>query len=349
MSLELTAVVEERGVEIELTLSPGEHVAILGPNGAGKSTVLGVLSGLLRPDRGRATLEGETLFDLDGASAVWRPPHARAIATLAQDALLFPHMSALENVAFGPRNARRSRAEAHERARAWLEEVDALQFERRKPAQLSGGQAQRIAVARALAAEPRLLLLDEPMAALDVTVVPSLRQMLRRVLADRTVVLVTHDLLDALMLADRVVVMEDGRIVEDGPSRGVLARPRSEFGARIAGLNFIRGTVQDGAVRGADGVLVQGVSNQPLSPGGEAVAVFDPASVAVHREPPGGSPRNVFSATIVELEPRGSQVRVRTEEISADLTAAAVADLDLVPGGGVYLVIKASAVDLYPA
>src|SRR5690625_4282887 len=202
--LELAAVVEQRGVDVDLTVRSGETVAVLGPNGAGKSTVLGLIAGLVRPDRGRALLDGTPLFDLDGpGSPVWTPPHARAAALLAQDALLFPHLTVVDNVAFGPRSAGWSRTDSREQARRWLDEVDALDLARRRPAQLSGGQAQRVAVARALAATPHVLLLDEPMAALDVTVAPALRQVLRRVLAERTVVLVTHSVLDALLLADR--------------------------------------------------------------------------------------------------------------------------------------------------
>ena len=173
-------------------------------------------------------------------------PHRRRIALLAQEPLLFPHLSVLDNVAFGPRSAGAGRSESRGRAREWLEEVGIGDLADRRPAQLSGGQAQRAAVARALAAEPDLLLLDEPMAALDVAVTPALRQTLRRVLAERTCVVVTHDVLDALLLADRVLVLEGGRVVEQGPTREVLTRPRSAFAARLAGLNLVVGTWSDG-------------------------------------------------------------------------------------------------------
>lgn len=349
MSLSLNAELDDRDLRVELEIADGEHVAVIGPNGAGKSTILNVIAGLLRPDRGRAVLDDDVLFDLGGARSVWTAPHARGTAMLAQDALLFPHLKAVDNVAFGPRSAGQSRSEARETARHWLSEVDAVDLADRKPAALSGGQAQRVAVARALAIRPHLLLLDEPMVALDVTVAPALRQMLRRVLAGRSAVMVTHDLLDALFLADRVVVVDGGRIVEQGPSSQVLTQPRSEFGARIAGLNLVRGTFTDGMVRAADGLSVSGLNAEPVSEGESAVAVFDPAAVGVYLEPPGGSPRNVIKATITELEPRGAQVRVRTESLSADVTAAAVAELDLTPGSGVQLVVKASEVAIYPA
>ncbi len=347
MSLRLDATLSERDVEISLEVTPGETVALLGPNGAGKSTVLGAIAGVLRPNAGRATLDDEVLFDL--GAGVWQPAHARRTALLAQDPLLFPHLTVVDNVAFGPRSAGRTRSQSRADAATWLTAVDASDLEHRRPSELSGGQAQRIAVARALAAEPRLLLLDEPMAALDVTVVPAMRQVLKRVLAGRSAIIVTHDVLDALLLADRVLVMERGRIVEEGPTREVLERPRSTFGAGIAGLNLMRGRAAAGAVRTPSGSTVAGLAEQPMAEGSAAVAVFSPSAVAVYVEPPAGSPRNVFASTIRELEPRGAQVRVRTDELSADVTLPVVAELDLVPGKDVFLVVKASEVTIYPA
>jgi molybdate transport system ATP-binding protein len=347
MSLHIEARMLPRDVDVSLDVTAGETVAILGPNGAGKSTVLAAIAGVLRPDSGRATLDDDVLFDLP--SATWRPAHARGIALLAQDPLLFPHLSVVDNVAFGPRSAGRTRSHSRSAAATWLEAVDAADLADRKPSELSGGQAQRIAVARALAAEPRLLMLDEPMAALDITVVPAMRQLLRRVLADRTAVIVTHDVLDALLLADRVVVMEAGRIVESGPTRDVLARPRSEFGASIAGLNLLRGRVEGGAVRTPEGLVVSGLSDEDLAPDATALAVFSPSAVSIFLQRPTGSPRNVIAATVTELEPRGAQVRVRAGAISADVTAPVVAELDLAPGTGVFLAVKASEVAIYGA
>ncbi len=347
MSLRIEATVLDRDVDVSLDVAAGETVAILGPNGAGKSTVLAAIAGVLRPDSGRAMLDDEVLFDLDAAA--WCPAHARGIALLAQDPLLFPHLSVVDNVAFGPRSAGRTRTHSRSAAATWLEAVDAADLADRKPSDLSGGQAQRIAVARALAAEPRLLMLDEPMAALDITVVPAMRQLLKRVLAGRSAIIVTHDVLDALLLADRVLVMEGGRIVEQGPTREVLERPRSTFGAGIAGLNLMRGRAVGGAVHTPSGSTVAGLSDAPVPDGSEAVAVFSPSAVGVYVAPPAGSPRNVFASTIRELEPRGAQVRVRTDELSADVTLPVVAELDLMPGKDVHLVVKASEVTIYPA
>jgi molybdate transport system ATP-binding protein len=349
MLLELSAKVRGRGVDLDLGIDNHEIVAVLGSNGSGKSTLLSVIAGLVRPDTGQAKLDGRVLFHVgpDTTSAVWVAPHARGVALLAQEPLLFPHLSVLDNVAFGPRSVGQSRKLARDIARRWLAEVDASELADRKPAQLSGGQAQRAAVARALAADPQLLLLDEPMAALDVAFAPAMRQMLRRVLEGRAAIIVTHDILDALLLADRVVVMEDGHIVEDGPTGQVLSRPRSEFAARTAGLNMVRGTIEGKGVRGPGGLLIEGLAEAPVEQGDGAVAVFRPSAVAVFTQPPGGSPRNAIDVTITELEPHGDQVRVHAQELSADITAASVADLDLAPQTSVTFTIKASEVAIY--
>jgi molybdate transport system ATP-binding protein len=253
----------------------------------------------------------------------------------------------MDNVAFGPRSSGIPRAEARGRARRWLMETGSLDLAERRPSELSGGQAQRVAISRALAAEPRLLLLDEPLSALDVEVAPAVRQLLRRVLAQRTTVLVTHDVLDAVLLADRVVVVEGGRVVEEGTTAQVLSRPTSTFAARIAGLNLVRGTALGSAVV-SHGLRIEGLTEEPLRDGQEAVAVFSPNAVSVFRQRPQGSPRNSLDTVVTELEPHGHQVRVRTAYLSADITPAAVAELDLVPGTPVVLSVKASEVAVYP-
>jgi molybdate transport system ATP-binding protein len=355
MTLIVKAEVAVRGFEIDLHLEAGDRLAVLGPNGAGKSTLLSILAGTVRPDRGRGELDGDLLFDVDGRRGRWQPPHARRIALLAQDPLLFPNLTVLDNVAFGPRAARIPRAAAHETARRWLQEVDATALADRKPAQLSGGQAQRVAVARAVAADPRLLLLDEPLAALDVTAAPLLRRVLRDVLADRSVIVVTHDVLDAVLLSNRVIVLDGGRVVESGPTADVLRHPTSSFTARLAGLNLITGTADSGGLHPArGGPPVDGVARTPLEPGEPATAVFSPTAVSVYLDVPRGSPRNVFAVAIVELEPRGDQIRVRAttasgESLTADVTAAAVGELDLYPGRTAFYTVKATAVVLYPS
>ena len=341
-----------RGFDVALTVGPRETVAVMGPNGAGKSTLLAVIAGLLRPDNGRAELNGRTLFDLSPGRSSWTPPHHRGTALLAQEPLLFPHLNTLENVAFGPRSAGVAKHQARADAVRWLAEVEAQELHDRRPAALSGGQAQRVAVARALAADPGLLLLDEPMAALDIHSAPLLRRLLKRVLADRPAIIITHDVLDALMLADRVVILEGGRISEEGPTREVLERPRSTFAAGLAGLNLIPGTLTRDGLTTTGGQTVAGHIEDP-SPAGEgeraAVAVFPPSAVSVFLDGAHGSPRNYFEVTITDLEPHGDLIRVRAGSLAADITPAASADLGLVPGLPVHFVVKAMAVAIYPA
>jgi molybdate transport system ATP-binding protein len=230
MSLDVHVVVEPGRLDVRFSLSEGETLAVLGPNGAGKSTLLDVLSGLVRPDSGHVRLGDTTLVSTGNDTRdTWLPPHARGVALLAQEALLFPHLSVRDNVAFGPRSAGSDRARARVIAERWLDRVDAAGLADRRPRRLSGGQAQRVAVARALATEPRLLLLDEPFGALDAGVAPAMRRLLAEVLVERTVVIVTHDPLDALALADRVIVLDEGRIVEQGGTRDVLLNPLTDF------------------------------------------------------------------------------------------------------------------------
>ena len=353
MTFSVEAAVAARRFDVSLSLGPAETIAVLGPNGAGKSTLLSVIAGLLRPDSGRAEVDGRLLFDLpQGAghgAGSWTAPHRRGIALLAQEPLLFPHLSALENVAFGPRGAGVAKATARDTARGWLAEVDAGHLASRRPGELSGGQAQRVAVARALAANPDVLLLDEPLAALDIKAAPLLRRLLKRVLSGRRAVIVTHDVLDAYMLADRVVVMEEGRVTEEGPTREVLRRPRSSFAAGLAGLNLVPGTVTSGGIRSVEGLELAGLHDFPLVPGQAGVAAFPPSAVSVFLSEAHGSPRNSFRVTVTDLEPNGDQIRIRAGELSADVTPAASADLGLVPGLVVHFVVKAAAVSIYPA
>lgn len=349
MSLQFQARIADRHFDLGFNVEDSQSVALLGPNGAGKSTTLSVIAGLLRPDSGRVVLGGKVLADIGQRSAKWSPPHARKVVLMAQDALLFPHLSVIDNVAFAPQSSGKTRTEARITAGHWLEQVDAAELARRMPAELSGGQAQRIAVARALAADPALLLLDEPLSAVDVGLAPVLRQMLRRVLHDRMVIIVTHDPLDALLLAERVVVMDHGRVVEEGETQQVLNRPRSAFGASLAGRNLLFGTVEGNHVRTQTGEAIEGRYEVPVNAGDQVVAGFSPGAVAVHRQPPGGSPRNALPVVIAAIEPHGELVRIRGSQLIADITLQSAADLDLVPGAAVYFVVKATEVMVYPA
>ncbi|HQR79045.1 MAG TPA: ABC transporter ATP-binding protein [Actinomycetota bacterium] len=344
----MRAQLAQRNLDVAFELPAGQKLALIGANASGKSTLLAVLAGLLRPDAGQAQLDGQTLFDVGGGHARWVPPHERRIGLLAQEPLLFPRMTVLENVAFGPRSQGQPRAQAHSAARRWLAEVEASDLAGRKPGQLSGGQQQRVALARALATEPHLLLLDEPLSAIDVDIATAMRQTLRRVLAGRTAVIVTHQLLDAVLLCDQILVLDEGRVVEQGPTDVVLKRPRSAFAASISGVNMLRGTAVAGhGLRSATGAEVHGEADTPLRAGEQAVAIFRPEAVSVHRQEPTGSPRNRFHGRVTSIEPQAHLIRVRMDDLSADITAESVAGLDLSVGTEVVFAVKAAEVSLY--
>ena len=362
--LRLRAVVVDRHVDVEFAVAAGEVLAVLGPNGAGKSTALHVIAGLLRPDHGSVRLGDRVLTDTSAGINV--ATHDRRVGLLLQDALLFPHMSVAANVAFGPhsRGARLRPARPAQTATAlhWLREVDAERFADRKPRQLSGGQAQRVAIARALAAEPDVLLLDEPLAGLDVAAAAAIRTVLRKVIT-RTgcaAVLVTHDLLDVFTLADRVLVLESGKVAEIGPVPDVLTAPRSHFAARIAGINLVNGTVdRDGLLHAHSGERWHAAPPEPgesVSPEQRAIAVFPPTAVAVYRDQPKGSPRNTFEVTVAEMDIRGPAVLVRGAQqpggapgLVAEITVDAASELQLAPGDRVWFSVKAQEISLYPA
>jgi len=357
--LEVSAIVAGRELDVMFSVAAGEVLAVLGPNGAGKSTTVAVIAGLLHADDALVRVGDRTLTDT--CRGVYVPTHDRRIGVLLQDPLLFPHLSVIGNVEFAARR-HADRSAARQCAQRWLTHVDAQDLADRRPADLSGGQAQRVALARALAAEPDVLLLDEPLAGLDVASAAATRPVLRRVLTadSRAALLITHDLIDVLTLADRVLIMEDGKVAEIGPVARVLAAPRSAFGARIAGVNLVRGVlVESGVLRaepepGLPGVMWHGYSADHLTPGQDVAAVFSPAAVAVFREQPHGSPRNSVRVRITGFEVNGAVVRVRAEEqadgapgLAADVTPDAVADLGLQAGEQVWFTVKTQAVGLH--
>lgn len=336
-------------LDIALQAGDGETLCLLGPNGSGKSTALRCLAGLERPTRGVVDISG-TLVE-DTARSVDVPPEARAVGYVFQDYLLFPHMSVLDNVAFGPRSRGASRREAETSARDWLARLEIADLADRKPRQLSGGQAQRVALARALVTEPDLLLLDEPLAALDAGTRSTVRSLLRRHLADfaGTVVLVTHDPMDAMVLADRAVVLEEGRIVQTGSPGEIARRPASAYVAQLVGVNMLRGEAAGGTVQLARGGSIR-IADHAIA--GPVIVALRPESISVHRELPQGSARNVWESTVTGLEARGDLVRVETEgppAVTAIITPAAVAELGLHEGTRVWLSAKATELEVYPA
>ncbi|MGY1737323.1 ABC transporter ATP-binding protein [Geodermatophilus sp. SYSU D00684] len=333
-------------VDVALDVPDGEVLAVLGPNGAGKSTLLRVLAGLLPPDGGRVVVDGTVWDDVD--AGVQLPAHRRPLGMVFQDHLLFPHLSVLDNVAFGPRTRGASKAQARRAAAAWTERVGLAGLGDRRPAQLSGGQAQRAALARALVGDPALLLLDEPLSALDARTRLAVRAELRRHLADYggSTVLVTHDPVDAMALADRVVVVEDGRVVQAGTPSDVSRHPRTDYVARLVGLSLLPGTGEGTAVR-LDGGGVVAVAEETAGPVFVAVR---PESVALYPVRPEGSPRNVWPARVAGATPHGATVRCELDgevPLVADVTATAFAELGLAPGSPVWAVVKASEVAVY--
>lgn len=344
--------VTDRDVSLHLTVAAGETVAVLGPNGAGKSTLLNSIAGLIRPESGRSELGGTVLFDLPATGSgrrVWRPAHRRGVSLLAQEPLLFPHLSVLDNVAFAPRSAGASARQARETATHWLRQVDAEPLAARRPAELSGGQAQRIAVARALASDPGLLLLDEPLAALDISVAPAVRRMLRRVLVDRSAIIVTHDVLDAYTLADRVVIVENGRISDEGTPAEVFDRPRGAFAAGLAGLNLLTGIRRGSTLVTADAAAT--VANLPeptVTEESPLSLAVRPAAVSVSVAPP-ADPRLIsVQAELIDLEPRGDFVRARSSVLAADVSPKEAAQLDAAVGSTVWFSFPANAATFYP-
>jgi molybdate transport system ATP-binding protein len=335
-------------LEVEVAVASGELVVLLGPNGAGKTTLLRALAGLLALERGRVVLDGVVLEDAAAGARV--PTEQRPVGFVFQDYLLFPHLSALENVAFGLRARGVPRAEARRRAAAWLERVGLAGHAGARPRALSGGQAQRVALARALVSEPRLLLLDEPLAALDAATRTEVRRDLRRHLAsfDGTRLLVTHDPLEAMALADRLVVLEGGHITQTGGPAEVSARPRSRYVAELVGVNLWRGRADgDGVELEGGGRLVAAGDHH-----GEVFAAVHPHAVALHRRAPEGTPRNVWAGTADALDVVGDRVRVRVAgpvPIVAEVTPAAAAELRLADGGPVWASVKATEVAVYPA
>jgi molybdate transport system ATP-binding protein len=331
-------------VQAGFEVAGGEVLALLGPNGAGKSTLVRVLAGLLRPDEGRVSVAG-TVWD-DATTHV--PPNERSVGMVFQDALLFPHLSVADNVAFGLRARGVAKSAARTAAAAWLTRVGLDGLGDRRPAELSGGQAQRAALARALVLDPAVLLLDEPLSALDARTRLTVRAELRRHLAEfgGSTVLVTHDPVDAMALADRVVVVEEGRIVQAGPPADVARHPRTDYVARLVGLALLPGTAEGRAVR-LEGGGVVAVADEATGP---VFAAVRPESVALYLSRPEGSPRNVWPARLVAATPHGATVRCELAgevPLIADVTATAFAELGLTPGVEVWATVKASEVAVY--
>jgi molybdate transport system ATP-binding protein len=340
---------DEFELAVSITAEPGEVLAVLGPNGAGKSTLLRLVAGLLALDAGTVRL-GSAVLD-DRTAGAFVEPQQRRVGVVFQDHRLFPHLRVLDNVAFGPRSRGVHKAPARALARTWLERLGLAELGRRYPRQLSGGQAQRVALARALACEPHALLLDEPLAALDVQTRAEVQGELREHLgafAGPTII-VTHDPIEALLLAQRIVVLERGRVAQAGSPTEITSRPLTPYVAKLVGMNLYVGEATGDAVHIDGG----GTMVAADAPSGRVLAAVRPSAITVHTSAPqGSSARNVWTSTITSLAPLGDRVRVSTSgelDATVDVTAAAVAELDLAPGRTVWLSAKATDVNVYPA
>jgi molybdate transport system ATP-binding protein len=333
---------------VSMAAAPSEVVGILGPNGAGKSTLLGAVAGLIPVSAGRITLGGRVMDDASSREFV--EAALRPVGFVFQNYRLFPHMTVAGNVAFSPRARGMNREAAESQAEHWLTRLGLTDLADRKPGQLSGGQAQRVALARALAGEPQLLLLDEPLSALDAGTRLDVQAELKRHLADFAgpSLLVTHDPLEALVLADRVLVLEAGRIVQAGTPAQVARQPATDYVAKLVGLNLYAGHA-DGAMVTLDedgSFIIPDRSQQ-----GDVLVAVRPSAIVVSTERPlSGSARNAWPARIVGMTLLADRIRLDLDgkpPALADVTPAAVAELSLATGAEVWLTVKATDLEVY--
>lgn len=355
LEAELTKQLRDFRLNVSFSAEGGSTLVLVGESGAGKSTILNMLAGLVPPDQGRIVLDGTTLFNGDPRAAV--PADLRPIGYVFQDYALFPHLSVLENVAFGLRAQGESGRGIRLRVLETLEQLGIAALAPSRPAKLSGGQQQRVALARALVLEPRLLLLDEPLSALDLATRQQVRTELRRILANLSciTVLVTHNPFEAMIFGTQIAVVDRGRIVQIGRREDLLRHPRSPYVAGLMGVNLFQGKVAErdptglARVETPEGVLYVIAGDTT----GEIFVAVDPTEVTIHTSPPTGSAQNVFAGHIVELVPEppfGERVRVVLDgkpPLVAYVTARAVQSLNLHEAMDVYASFKATAASVY--
>lgn len=333
-------------VDVSLSARPGQVIGVLGPNGGGKTSSILALAGVLPLADGHIRVGG-TVWD-DGRRRL--APEQREVGLMLADSLLFPHLRAVDNIAYGPRSRGVDRHTARHRALEELDRVGLADRAAARPAELSSGQQARVALARALATDPALLLLDEPLSALD----PDTRARTRSDLATRltayggVTVLVTHDPLDALTLADHLVFVEGGRVTQAGTPAEVLREPRSPYAGTVVGLNLYAAQGDShGHVCTSDGGLL--VTTSPTE--GSVWATFAPSAVSLHRHEPEGSARNTWLLEIASLTLQGQSARVGLVgglAVTAEVTLESVTALGLRVGEQVWAAVKATEVRTYP-
>lgn len=325
---------------------------MVGESGAGKSTVLRCLAGLDHPDAGRLVCRDVTWFDSATAKRV--PARERPIGYVAQDYALFPHLTVLDNVAFGLRAVGVSRRDARARAHAWLERIGLEDVITHRPRQLSGGQQQRVALARALVLDPDVLLLDEPLSALDLRTRRAVRRELLELARtrDRTMVYVTHDPIEAMTLGDRIIVLENGSVTQAGTRESLVKTPKSLYVGEFLGINLFEGHAAERDATGLTRVIAGGgefLVADNAEPGRVYVMV-DPRTITLSRDRPTGSAHNLFEGAISEMipePPAGDRVRVvvgTTPPLVAEITRHAVETMGLHPGMRVHAAVKATSV-----
>ncbi len=357
----------------------GETTVLLGESGAGKSTVLRTVAGLLKPYKGHISFGDVVYFDSERGIAV--PPQERPFGYVFQDYALFPHLTVFENVAFGLRAQHFSRSLVRQRVGEALEQVHLPGLEQRRPAQLSGGQQQRVAIARALALQPQLLLLDEPLSALDVQTRREVRQELRRILAEVniTTVMVTHTYLEALLFGQQILVLEQGHILQQGGQRDLLERPRSAYVAELIGVNFFQGhitryesptvcvmQIHNGpqAVEILATLREQGADVVRPKIGEEAYVIVEPRSITLYTVQPDSSARNSFRGEVMQIVRVGNTslspaiesdgvlrvsllVDASMPPLTTEITQASLVHLNLHEGSIVYATFKATEARAY--
>jgi molybdate transport system ATP-binding protein len=326
-----------RSFELNLGLAVERTVALVGPSGAGKTSVLRVIAGLARPDAGRVELDGETWVDVE--RGIFLSPERRRVGLVFQEYALFPHLSVRQNVAFGGR----------ERVDDLLERFRIAHLAASRPRELSGGERQRVALARALAREPGVLLLDEPLSALDAhtkaTVRVELEELLRGL--ELPTLIVTHDYEDAAALAETVGVLVEGQLRQIGAPEELVSRPADPFVASFTGANLLRGhaeLLEDGltSIRLETGEVVYSTDRAR----GEVGVVVYPWDVAVGRVQVDGSALNLVAGEVASVVPVGNRVRVRIGPLTAEVTAASAEKLELARGGKAYASFKATGTRL---
>ena len=335
-------------LELDLQVEAGCTVALLGPNGAGKSSAVWALAGVIPIDEGRVTLAGRVLDD--PPEGIYVAPEERRMGVVFQDVLLFPHLTVADNVSFVLRPAMKARREASRAASEWLDRFGLGELASLRPSQLSGGQAQQVGLARALAADPDLLLLDEPLSALDVGTRAQARRILTEHLAEFTGprLLITHDPAEAFLMADRVVIVEDGAVTQTGTPDEIRRHPRTTYAADLAGVNLITGTAAAGMVQIDGGHELQ-IADTSIT--GRVLLTIHPRAVSIHADLPEGSPRNTWRSRITSIEVLGDRQRVQFSSpipLSVEITTASRQDLGLDTGRESWVAVKATEITVRP-